>query len=149
MTVIYLDLNKWIELANAFYREKGSRFDLALSCFNNENKVIFPLSSSHVIEIRKRKDFKSREKLADFMAGLSLATFITSNVTIRPYELEMAICKLFGLELETDTPIILGKGIYFSFGVDSKHNTQIDEDFSHHEMSFMQSPPVIANLLKI
>ncbi len=148
MTVIYLDLNKWIELANAFYKEKAELFELAVECFDEQKNLIFPLSSSHVIEIRKRKNLKSRERLADFMVGLSLATFLASNVTIRPYELEMATCKLFGLELETNMPKTLGKGIYFSFGVDSKHNIKVDEKFSHHEMSYMQSPPVIATLLK-
>src|SRR6056297_2715280 len=108
MTVIYLDLNKWIQLANAFYKENGRLFELAVKCFDNQNELVFPLSSSHVIEVRKRKNIQSRKKLADFMAGLSLATFLASNVTIRPYELELATCKLFGIESEPEVPIFLG-----------------------------------------
>jgi uncharacterized protein YutD len=148
MTVIYLDLNKWIQLANAFYKENGKLFELAVKCFNNQSDLIFPLSSSHIIEVRKRKNIQSRKKLADFMAGLSLATFIASNVTIRPYELELATCKMFGYESEPDTPKFLGKGIYFPFGLKNEHNIKSDEEFSHHEMSVMQSPPIIAAFLK-
>ena len=75
MRRVYLDQNKWIDLARAASgRSDGEPFidALAVCRFGVENGLAsFPLSSVHYMETLKRKDAGSRGRLATVMRELS------------------------------------------------------------------------------
>ncbi|MBH3328474.1 hypothetical protein I5L56_02500 [Pseudomonas oryzihabitans] len=75
MKVVYLDQNKWIELARvqAGITTSGPLVELysRVEAAVKQELIVFPLSVSHVIETSKRNDAKSRGCVALVQAKLS------------------------------------------------------------------------------
>src|SRR6266850_7778248 len=79
---IYLDLNKWIDLARAEDgMPDGAPFrpvlETALTSVA-DGRAIFPLSSAHLMEVAKIGDDVRRAKLASLMVRLSQGWFLTA-----------------------------------------------------------------------
>jgi hypothetical protein len=104
MDIVYLDQNKWIELARvqAGAVTSGPTADLytqllaAVEC----GQVLFPLSVSHVLETSKRNDPISRGHLADTQANLSRGYAYRSRAGRLEIEVRATLHSLFG----TDPP---------------------------------------------
>ena len=98
--VVFLDQNKWIELAKvaAGKTTSGNIATLysQLTVAVDAGKVIFPLAVSHVIETSKRNDPTSRALLAETQARLSRGCVYRSRAGRLLVEMQQTIRKLFG-----------------------------------------------------
>lgn len=83
MKYIYLDQNKWIELAKGIKENNSKYIELYNMILQNvENGVwAFPLSSIHIIETMKRKNETSRKEILDLMFSVSRGYAICDYMT--------------------------------------------------------------------
>lgn len=100
MDVIFLDQNKWIELARveAGKVTSGPLITLytCLKALVNRGEIIFPLSVSHIIETSRRNDQVSRAHLAKTQAALSKGRVLRSRKARLLMEIRAALLKAFG-----------------------------------------------------
>ena len=85
MKYIYLDQNKWIELAKGLKDENPTYISLYETISKNVKDGIwaFPLSLIHISETMKRKDETSRKELLNLMflisGGYSICDYMTAD----------------------------------------------------------------------
>lgn len=95
--VIYLDQNKWIELAQAAHG-KGSARLLPVLEFIRQIKAsglaVFPLSLAHHMETSKRFDAGQQERLGRLMWEISEGSTFASPASILHSEIDAAIVEL-------------------------------------------------------
>jgi hypothetical protein len=119
--IVYLDQNKWIDLAKARAdHTDGRKYRTVLEKITKaveQGKVIAPISWIHFVETRKKRDIKKRKELAEVMADLSKGTAITPKSIILDWELERAIAMAFG-EIPISMPSVFGCGMPMIFGRD-------------------------------
>jgi hypothetical protein len=100
MQRIYLDQNKWLDLARAAHgRVGGQDFQdvLAISRYGvGRGLVSFPLSASHYMETLRRGDAASRHRLTMVMAEFSRFHAIASVPDVLPGELDRALKQRYG-----------------------------------------------------
>lgn len=100
MDVVFLDQNKWIELAKveAGKVTSGPTAALYLQLITavNAGRVLFPLTASHILETSKRNDPASRGWVAETQAKLSLGHVYRSRAGRLRVEIRAAILRLFG-----------------------------------------------------
>lgn len=100
MKRVYLDQNKWIDLAAAEHGSKrGESYrdtHLLLRATVEAGDVSLPLSSAHYIETANRRDWDSRRKLALVMASFSHLHTIAPGSALIPGELDRAMQQAFG-----------------------------------------------------
>ena len=99
MDIIFLDQNKWIELARVEANKTSSAqlqsLYLQLMAAVNRKEILIPLSLSHVLETSKRNDPVSREHLARTQAKLSRGHVIRSRKGRLIIEFRFALKKVF------------------------------------------------------
>lgn len=102
MDIVFLDQNKWIDLAKVHSGRTtgGPMVDLfsQLVAAVQQEKVLFPLSASNIIETAKRNDSDSRRHVAETQAILSLGCVYRSRAVRMTVELRAAIRRRFGME---------------------------------------------------
>lgn len=106
--IIYLDRNKWIELArvqsgqahSSVLRESYGRLSKAV----DRGDALCPLSAAHIIETSKRNEPVSRGRLALVQARLSRGFVYRSRRGRLDVELRQAIHRLFGEPAPDLTP---------------------------------------------
>lgn len=100
MRRIYLDQNKWIDLAAAEKGQpNGAPFDDALTVLRaavDANAVSLPLSSVHYIETNVRRHWESRRDLAKTMLALSRTHTIAPPDGLVPAEVDRALRQRYG-----------------------------------------------------
>lgn len=106
MDIIFLDQNKWIDLARV-KTGKPSSPELAklfeeLVTAVDARRAIFPLTVSHILETSKRNDPTSRAHVATVQAQLSKGYVFRSRKARLLIEMRFALQKLFD-----ETPILL------------------------------------------
>lgn len=100
MDIIFIDQNKWIEFAKVEARKNVSSEIIAL--YENlvsavkSGDVIFPLTTSHIIETSKRNDPKSRLYLVTAQARLSKGLGFRSRKSRILVEMCNALRRIFG-----------------------------------------------------
>lgn len=98
-TLIYLDLNKWIDLAKAAVgKSDGQKYQRALKTAEqlvSEGEAIFPLSSAHFMEAAKIGNDGQRHELAKLMVKLSNGWFLVSASYLLMSELRRAVASQF------------------------------------------------------
>ena len=102
MDIVYLDQNKWIELARVQAGlESGPTADLYAQLVTavQSGLVLFPLSASHVLETSKRNDPISRGHLAETQAKLSRGFAYRSRAGRLEVEIRVALLRLFKIEM--------------------------------------------------
>lgn len=120
MDVVYLDQNKWIELARVRSQAvvSGKIFDLyeRLAEAVEDGRVIFPLSVSHVLETSKRNDPVSRMYLAETQAKFSGGYAYRSRKGRLLVEVRKVLGRLLGLSVP-DVPAnwFLARGFLQAF----------------------------------
>lgn len=119
--LVYLDLNHWIGLARA--SKTGSNtagYAEALELARHVRRsgdVVFPLSSTHYMEMATIRDANRRADLAAAMEELSEFATILSSTIIREVELEAALDKLVAPPLSNFIPVqLIGRGDGYAFG---------------------------------
>jgi hypothetical protein len=118
---VYLDQNKWIDLARAVTGDaSGERFTdarLVLKAGIESGQVSLPLSSAHYMETQHRRDWRSRRDLAETMIAFSKLHAIAPQEQLLPGEIDVALGTLFGVP---ETPRIVrpfGTGVSHAFGM--------------------------------
>ncbi|MFJ3580977.1 hypothetical protein ACIPPS_01900 [Streptomyces sp. NPDC090127] len=95
LRLVYLDLNHWISLAKAATGHKdGDRYREALKVVRaaaTSGTTVFPLSSTHYMEMSNIKDPRQRADIAMVMEELSGFRTILSRTIIMRFELEEAL----------------------------------------------------------
>lgn len=108
MDIIFLDQNKWIELARVHSGRTTSgpmvKLLPQLVAAVREERVLFPLSASNIMETAKRNDPNSRRHLAETQAMLSLGYVHRSRASRMAVELRAAIQRRLGLETAAMPP---------------------------------------------
>jgi len=118
-SIIYLDQNKWIDLAKASVGHPGGKQFLGIleqiKLAAKNGKAIFPLSVEHFIETRRQKNFEKRKILAEIMAEISMGIVMAPRSYIRGQELDCAIADVFDIQT-SPMPSVLGYGMPLIFG---------------------------------
>lgn len=83
MKCIYLDQNKWIELAKGIKDGNSTYIELYETIIKNVKNDVwaFPLSSIHITETMKRKNKTSRKEILDLMFSVSKGYAICDYMT--------------------------------------------------------------------
>jgi len=103
LTILYLDLNHWIELSKARLGRPTSRAPYreiypVLQRLVHTGKVVTPLSEVHYAEMRDRiRSFDQRNELAITMTELSQYTALPPRDHVLPRQLRAAIAAHFGM----------------------------------------------------
>ncbi len=99
MKIVYLDQNKWIELARAAYSKSTStEASDALEFLRSAKKlglVALPLSMAHYMETLNRRDAQSRDRLGQFMWELSGGMSMARGPALLEHELDHALWERF------------------------------------------------------
>jgi len=122
--IIYLDQNKWIELARIANGIDTSSRDLrVLQQFRDavKNGCIFPLAATHYIEFSRIKDLERRKRLGSFMWELSQGKTFAPYGNIVDREIEVALQSI-GVKIPVRDLSVIGFGVEFAFG----HNLDSD-----------------------
>ncbi|MDF3860458.1 hypothetical protein P3W70_19045 [Achromobacter denitrificans] len=102
MDIVFLDQNKWIELARVHSGQitSGPLAELfpQLVAAVEGKRVLFPLTASNIMETAKRNDHDSRRHVAETQAILSLGYVHRSRASRMSVELRAAIQRRFGEE---------------------------------------------------
>jgi hypothetical protein len=144
--LVYLDLNKWIDLAHAESgTARGKDYEPALKAAErlvSEGQAIFPLSSAHFFEVAKIGNDNQRRTLARLMVRLSLGNFLLPASALIGPELRRVIGVRFQRAV-VDTPTLaLTRSIQKSFVSEDELSTS--EQFND---LMLDSPFVLEELL--
>lgn len=153
---IYLDQKDWINLARAYYnRSDGEAYKPVLNRILDlaeSNKAIFPLSTTHIIETNKRRDYDSKKRLAVVMAEISRGNTIANQTDMAISELNIALAQKYSNKTSntsTASTSAFGIGFPFAFGMNyhlvDKNNKPVKISDDHNQ--FIQNTLTDKNLL--
>lgn len=115
MLTVYLDQNKWIDLARAETgHPKGDAFVETLAVLKravDEGRARFPLSAAHYYETGKRGDRKSRMELAATMVRVAGTLRIAPPHAIVPWEIQRALVEVFAFPSVVPDLPLFGPGV--------------------------------------
>lgn len=115
MIRIYLDQNKWIDLAKAATGHPGgARYIQALAAARSavESGIAsFPLDYYRYIETGKTSNARRRTDVADLMFELSRQHTVALPQALLPAEVDAALTRLFGRPSGVPKPTVFGIGI--------------------------------------
>jgi hypothetical protein len=117
--IIYLDQNKWIDLARSA-AGPGDDFTPAVEfvrAARAAGAAVFPLSAAHYIESNKQHDDERFERLGRFMHEISGTVTIAGPVAIVRHEIEMAFLRALPHRIEVQPFSLLGKGVGHAIGM--------------------------------
>ena len=119
MLTVYLDQNKWIDLARAETgHPDGEPFVETLALLKravDDGRARFPLSAAHYYETGKQRNRKKRTQLATTMVRLANSLRIAPPHTIVPWEIERALVEVFNLPLAVPDLELFGDGVAHAF----------------------------------
>ncbi|BBY62825.1 hypothetical protein [Mycolicibacterium helvum] len=119
MLTIYLDQNKWIDLARAESGHPGGiAFVDILQAFRraaHEKRARFPLSCAHYYETGKQRDWTRRKNLSTSMMRLAGLVRIAPPHAIVPWEIRRALIDVFDLQLHLRDLDLFGSGMAHAF----------------------------------
>lgn len=117
--IVYLDQNKWIELARMVHGKDNSPMAKKIPLYALEavkkGRIVFVLSAIHYIETARISNAGRRTRLAKVMWKYSQGNTITSYKNIVLHELASALSHFFNINRKMDFQLI-GYGISHAFG---------------------------------
>lgn len=120
MLTVYLDQNKWIDLAKALYRSDARPQDeenaRALGSAVLEGRVRFPVSETHIMEASRIRDREQRLQLATIMAGFSDGWFLAGRQARLEHEIDAALRRLLSVEGMTESFSPCQRDFFWAFG---------------------------------
>ncbi len=119
MRRVYLDQNKWIELARAAAGKDGAALDDLLLLARHgvaAGLLSLPLSCFHYMETWRKQAWSQRGTLARFMAELSRFDTIAPADLLLRMELDLALRERFGQPRHIRAVDIFGRGVAHAFG---------------------------------
>ena len=149
--IIYLDQNKWIDLARAFYgKPEGDKYNTVLNLLQEKvssGEIILPISTIHIIETSRKADIESRKRLSEFIAPMTKSYGILPNFMIRDQEIENAIMQKIGKDkINKISESVIKKGIYQMLGLEFEDDSII-EIFNQFSLNNEISDKVIAKIM--
>jgi hypothetical protein len=119
--IAYLDTFGFINLADfATGRNNPAGYDVLLPAARrarNEGRAVFPLSSSHVIELCDIGDVQLRQERVAIMEELSGFSYMMGRPQIQELELEAALNDIPGVSIAPQGPIpLIGSSLLWGFG---------------------------------
>lgn len=115
MLRVYLDENKWIDLARAVSgHPEGEKFKTAammVAAAVNRGEASFPLSAGHMFETWKQKSGRRRREVATTMLTISKNHAIAPHWELVPGEIDRALRRRFGRPINCLPLRPFGKGI--------------------------------------
>lgn len=132
--IIYLDQNKWIDLARICHGKDKNKNSIGLykrlASAVEKNEVSLPLSAIHYMECGRISNAGRRERLGNVMWQLSKGMTLCSYEKIVTHESEVALSKIYS-QVQTSSLDLLGFGISHAFG------EEFEDHFSTiHELEF-------------
>ena len=122
--IIYLDQNKWIEIAKIHHGKNKEKIAVqALEVLRKAvaaTKVILPLSGIHYMETARISNAGRKYRLGSVMGSLSKGYTIASYRNIVLNECKLALSRYFDNIQETPFKLI-GRGIEHAFGESFEH----------------------------
>jgi hypothetical protein len=118
--IVYLDQNKWIQLARLEHGLDDTENDLDILSqvrLKLSSGHLFPVSSYHLMEFARIRDVERRRKLGSIMWKYSNGLSVSSPHEIVSYEIEAALRKL-GFDIVVRNFRYLKKGFSQTLGVD-------------------------------
>ena len=118
--IVYLDQNKWIELArianglDTTVRDKNILGEFLAA---SKSKCIFPLASTHFIEFSRIGNVGRRKRLGELMWKISKDKTFAPYPSIVEREIEVALRNL-GIDITPRPEQLIGEGVEFAFGVE-------------------------------
>lgn len=123
MLRVWLDQNKWIDLARAAKGvPQGKRYRDVLElarAFVEAGEASFPLDAGRYMETAKRRHWQSRQELVATMAELSKFHTIAPPSALVPAEIDQALYARYGVPNPPPRPRVFGVGAAHAFGKDS------------------------------
>jgi hypothetical protein len=119
--LVYLDMLGFINLAElAAGKSAASGYEALLTAARrarNERRALFPLSSTHVIELCDIGDAQRRRERVAVMEELSGFHYMMGRPQIQELELEAALNDIPGVTITPQGPIpLLGPSVLWAFG---------------------------------
>lgn len=109
---VYLDQNKWVDLARADHGVAGSEsYRQVLTDIRRavaEQRAQFPLSTAHYFETYKAGDAARRLRLAQTMQSISGGLRIAPPQAIVPHEITQAFALVFGVDAPDEVVEVFG-----------------------------------------
>ena len=123
MLRVYLDQNKWVDLARARSGHPlGSSFEDVLAMARaavKARQVSFPLSAGHFFETRHRRDYASRVSLGETMVELSRWHAIAPAHVLVPGEIDHALHRMADRDGPVPSPLrVFGGDVNHALGTD-------------------------------
>lgn len=149
--LLWLDQNKWIDLARAHYgRPGGEAFRDALAAIRkavDAGTLIVPFSMVTIIEMQGDPHAERRERFTRFMTDLSRNRTILTHLPIRSWEVRNAVYRLFGRpEPGCVRRSIVREGVDNAMGLRASI-TGIPPEFAAVLMRMVNEPEVAAELV--
>lgn len=115
MLRVYLDENKWIDLARAVSgHPEGEKFKTAammVAAAVDRGEASFPLSAGHMFETWKQKSGRRRREVATTMLAISKNHALAPHWELIPGEIDRALRRRFGRPINCLPLRPFGKGI--------------------------------------
>lgn len=115
VTTVYLDTNKWIELARAHYRRDSSAAHILahLKSRVDQQKLTLPLSITHKDELLGHSDPRKRRELWEFAVSMSRCVGIKSRQVVLPVLIERAVAKVLNVDcIQAEPEIFTSSGLF-------------------------------------
>lgn len=123
--IVYLDQNKWIELARIVNgRETSERAKVILYALDAaiESGCILPLSAMHYMETARISNVERKARLGAVMWKYSKGSSLASYPYVVRYEIEVALSKHFANVKPSGLFTLLGHGVSHAFGENRTSN---------------------------
>lgn len=120
--IVYMDMFAYINLSDcATGRNNPTGYDVLLPAVRrarNDGRAVFPLSTSHVIELCDIRQAKLRRERVAMMEELSGFTYLLGRPYIQELELETALNDIPGVSIQPHgQPIpLIGQSVLWGFG---------------------------------
>lgn len=138
--IVYLDQNKWIELALIFHGKDKSRTAKeildSLRVAQEMRDLELPLSAIHYMETARISNAGRKERLGAVMWEFSKGTTIASFKRIIIHELEVALSAFFP-QIKVGHFNLLGKGISHAYGEKFSYSLpeQLESEFERSTLT--------------
>jgi len=148
---VYLDQNKWIDLAKAAAgRADGARFARALKMAKEQVRagdLIFPLSAIHIIETAKSPRLEQRQILARLMTELSQGVVLRASSQMLEGYVDWAVREFYSKTTNESPPQHFARGVEAAFDFDIRQTLGIPERRAAALRSDLDSPEAWIDLL--
>jgi hypothetical protein len=149
---LYLDLNKWIDLARAHHgKSEGVKFQQCLESVRaavNSGKLIVPFDVCNAIESMISGDKGQRKRLAEFMVDLSGNKTVSPEYVVAPMEIVNATRQLFGMAAtEAPRKSLVHVGIIHAIGMGREFQDAFPPILNAACSAFMGTPEATIKFL--